>query len=83
VEGAVGGVLAKLKPRAAEKARIERAHRRKVAEAERMAVEVDLPILTITHFATIFLYDPARIRGITRDPSFEQRLSNIRVLKPR
>jgi N-methylhydantoinase A len=54
-----------------------------LAEAERMAVEVDLPILTITHFATIFLYDPARIRGITRDPSFEQRLSNIRVLKPR
>jgi hypothetical protein len=40
-------------------------------------------VLTITHFATIFLYDPARIRGITRDPSFDQRLSNIRVLKPR
>jgi Ca2+-binding EF-hand superfamily protein len=36
VEGAVGGVLAKLKPRAAEKARMERAHRRKMAEAERM-----------------------------------------------
>jgi oligopeptide transport system substrate-binding protein len=54
-----------------------------LAEAERMAVEVDLPVLTITHFATIFLYDPARIRGITRDPSFDQRLSSIRVLKPR
>jgi len=54
-----------------------------LAEAERMAVEVDLPVLTVTHFTTIFLYDPARIRGITRDPSFEQRLSNIRVLKPR
>jgi oligopeptide transport system substrate-binding protein len=54
-----------------------------LAEAERMVVEVELPVLTITHFATILLYDPARIRGITRDPSFDQRLSNIRVLKPR
>jgi oligopeptide transport system substrate-binding protein len=54
-----------------------------LADAERLTVEVDMPILTITHLATIFLYDPARIRGITRDPSFDQRLSNIRVLKPR
>jgi oligopeptide transport system substrate-binding protein len=54
-----------------------------LADAERMAVEVDMPILPITHYATMLLYDPARIRGVTRDPSFDQRLSNIRVLRPR
>ena len=42
-----------------------------------------MPILPITHYATMLLYDPARIRGVTRDPSFDQRLSNIRVLHPR
>jgi hypothetical protein len=31
----------------------------------------------------MLLYDHARIRGVTRDPSFDQRLSNIRVLRPR
>jgi oligopeptide transport system substrate-binding protein len=54
-----------------------------LADAERMAVEVDMPILPITHYATMLLYDPARIRGVTRDPSFDQRLSNIRVLRSR
>ena len=46
-------------------------------------VEEDLPILPTTHYATMLLFDPVRIRGITRDPSFDQRLSNVRVLAPR
>ena len=54
-----------------------------LAEAERMVTEVDLPIMPITHFATVLLYDPVRVRGITRDPSFDQRFSNINVLPPR
>jgi oligopeptide transport system substrate-binding protein len=54
-----------------------------LADAERLAVEVDMPILPITHYATMLLYDPVRVRGVTRDPSFDQRLSNIRVLRPR
>jgi oligopeptide transport system substrate-binding protein len=54
-----------------------------LAEAERKVVEEDLPILPTTHYATMLLFDPVRIRGITRDPSFDQRLSNVRVLAPR
>jgi len=54
-----------------------------LADAERMVTEVDVPILPITHYATVLLFDPVRVRGITRDPSFDQRLSNIQILAPR
>ncbi len=54
-----------------------------LSDAESMVTEVDLPILPITHYATVLLYDPVRVRGITRAPSFDQRLSNIQVLAPR
>ena len=54
-----------------------------LADAERLVTEVDMPILPITHYATVLLFDPVRVRGITRDPSFDQRLSNIQMLAPR
>ena len=48
-------------------------------EAERLVVEEDLPILPITHYVTVLMYDPVRVRGVTRDPSFDQRLSDLRI----
>ena len=54
-----------------------------LADAERLVTEVDMPILPITHYATVLLFDPVRVRGITRDPSFDQRLSEIQMLAPR
>jgi oligopeptide transport system substrate-binding protein len=54
-----------------------------LADAERLVTEVDVPILPITHYATVLLFDPVRVRGITRDPSFDQRLSEIQILAPR
>jgi oligopeptide transport system substrate-binding protein len=54
-----------------------------LADAERLVTEVDVPILPITHYATVLLFDPVRVRGITRDPSFDQRLSEIQMLAPR
>jgi oligopeptide transport system substrate-binding protein len=54
-----------------------------LADAERLVTEVDMPILPITHYATVLLFDPVRVRGITRDPSFDQRLSEIQILAPR
>jgi oligopeptide transport system substrate-binding protein len=54
-----------------------------LADAERLVTEVDVPILPITHYATVLLFDPVRVRGITRDPSFDQRLSEIQMLVPR
>jgi oligopeptide transport system substrate-binding protein len=56
---------------------------RTLAEAERMIMERDMPILPIAHYATVLMFDPARVRGITRDPSFDQMLSDVRVLAPR
>lgn len=49
-------------------------------DAERMLVEDELPILPLTHFATIYMYDPARVRGLTRNQRLEQKLGRVRVL---
>ena len=54
-----------------------------LSDAERIVVERDLPLLTVTHYATVLMFDPVRVRGITRDPSFDQVLSDVRVLSPR
>lgn len=54
-----------------------------LSEAERLVVERDLPMLPITHYATVMMYDPARLRGVTRDPSFDQLLSDLRVVPRR
>ncbi len=41
-------------------------------EAERIVVEQDLPVLPITTYRTIYMYEPGRVRGLTRHPRLEQ-----------
>ena len=49
-------------------------------EAERILVEEDLPLVPICQYALIYLYDPARVRGITHHPRLQQYLHQIEVL---
>ena len=51
-------------------------------DAERLLVERDLPILPLSHLVTMYMYDPCRVRGITRDASLDQRFQNIRLVEP-
>jgi hypothetical protein len=30
----------------------------------------------------MYMYDPCRVRGITRDASLDQRFQNLRLVKP-
>ena len=46
-------------------------------QAERMLVEQDMPILPICHYVTVYMFDPARLDGISRDPRLEQYLGRI------
>ena len=41
-------------------------------EAERILVEEDLPVIPISNYRTLYMYDPVRVRGITRHPRLEQ-----------
>jgi oligopeptide transport system substrate-binding protein len=51
-------------------------------DAERLLMERDLPILPLSHLVTMYMYDPCRVRGITRDASLDQRFQNMRLVKP-
>jgi oligopeptide transport system substrate-binding protein len=48
-----------------------------LAQAERMLVESDLPMLPICHYVTVYMFDPKRLDGISRDPRLEQYLGRI------
>jgi oligopeptide transport system substrate-binding protein len=48
-----------------------------LSEAERLLVERDVPMLPICHYVTVYLYDPDRLDGISRDPRLEQYLGRI------
>jgi oligopeptide transport system substrate-binding protein len=48
-----------------------------LAQAERMLVEQDMPMLPICHYVTVYMFDPARLDGISRDPRLEQYLGRI------
>jgi oligopeptide transport system substrate-binding protein len=50
---------------------------RTLAEAERVLVEEDLPLVPISHFRTIYMYDPLRLAGIARNPRLEQRYADL------
>jgi oligopeptide transport system substrate-binding protein len=50
-------------------------------EAETLLMERDVPMLPLTHFATIYLYDPVRVRGLTRNPRLEQKLGRVSVIE--
>ena len=41
-------------------------------EAEHKVVVQDLPIMPVYHFTTSYLYDPTRLRGLTRHPRLQQ-----------
>jgi oligopeptide transport system substrate-binding protein len=48
-----------------------------LAQAERMLVEQELPMLPICHYVTVYMFDPDRLDGISRDPRLEQYLGRI------
>ncbi|MCP4939227.1 MAG: peptide ABC transporter substrate-binding protein, partial [Phycisphaeraceae bacterium] len=41
-------------------------------EAERILVEEDLPILPLCTYVTVYMYEPDRLRGLTRHPRLDQ-----------
>ena len=46
-------------------------------QAETMLVERDLPMLPICHYVTVYMYDPARLQGISRHPRLEQYVGRL------
>ena len=46
-----------------------------LTEAERLLVEEEMPMLPLCQYVTLYMYDPAKIRGIIRHPRLDQRLS--------
>ncbi|MFO0963566.1 MAG: peptide ABC transporter substrate-binding protein [Phycisphaerales bacterium] len=58
------------------------ARMRTLSKAEQIIVERDLPMLPLSRFSTVYLYDPARVRGINRGARLDQRLWRIRVVDP-
>lgn len=54
-----------------------------LSQAEGLLVDRDLPLVPITQYATVMMYDPARLEGVTTDPSFDQLLSDLRVRRRR
>ncbi len=51
-------------------------------DAERMLVEDELPILPLSHFSTLYMYDPTHVRGLSRNQRLEQKLARIRMVQP-
>ena len=48
-----------------------------LSEAERLLVEEELPMLPLCQYVTLYMYDPAKMRGISRSPRLDQRLSRL------
>ncbi len=51
-----------------------------LSEAERILIEEDLPLVPIFHYATIYMFDPHRITGISTHPRTKQNAFLIDVL---
>lgn len=51
-----------------------------LSEAERILVEDDLPLVPIFHYATIYMFDPHKITGISAHPRTKQNAYLIDVL---
>ena len=49
-----------------------------LAEAERVLVERDLPMLPICHYVTVYMYAPKRLDGVSRHPRLEQYPARLR-----
>ena len=48
-------------------------------EAERIVVEEDCPVLPICRFVTVYMYEPGRLRGLTRHAMLDQDLARLRT----
>ena len=48
-----------------------------LADAERVLVEQDAPLLPLSHFRTVYMYDPVHLRGIARNPRLEQQMADL------
>ena len=55
---------------------------RTLFEAERILVQDELPILPVYHYTTSYLYDPTRLRGLSRHPRLQQEYWQLEVLTP-
>lgn len=66
-----------------DKARAERDPARRLAileEAERVLVEEELPMIPIFHYVTLYMFDPARVTGMSAHPRTKQNLYLIDIL---
>ena len=50
-------------------------------DAERIITERDLPMIPICHYVTVYMYDPARLTGLSRHPRLEQYLGRLQIKK--
>lgn len=48
-----------------------------LTEAERVLVEEEMPILPLCQYVTLYMYDPATVRGLTRHPRLDQQLAHV------
>lgn len=55
----------------------------RLAELERWLFTEEMPLLPICNYFTVYMYDPARIEGITEHPRLEQDLAKIGKRRPR
>lgn len=51
-----------------------------LAEAERMLMEEELPVLPIFHYATVYMFDAQKVTGLSTHPRTEQCMDLIDVL---
>ena len=47
-------------------------------EAERILVEEDMPLMPLCQYVTAYMYDPVRLRGLSRHASLAQYLNRLR-----
>jgi oligopeptide transport system substrate-binding protein len=51
-----------------------------LAEAERVIVEEELPVLPILHYVSLYMFDPARVTGVSSHPRTKQTLHLVDIL---
>ncbi len=51
-------------------------------EAERILVQEAMPILPMYHYSTTYMYDPRRLKGISRHPRLEQNYWALERITP-
>ena len=54
---------------------------RLLEEADRIIVEEDVPFLLLYHQVSLYMYDPAKVHGLSRHPRLTQFLSQIKVTR--